>query len=203
MLTDRFRSAVETGDVTGVSELFREDAVFRSPVVYRPYVGREAVLKVLEAAERVLNLGGHFRYIHQLEDRDAGVAILEFATEVDGRQVEGIDKLNSASRDENSSLNIEFTPDRNLESAANDVRDRVSRVMQKLPPESDAPQIGKQSDNADAVMIIILNSATRNPLEVTDYAYRYLVDRFAAVPGVATVNLNGARIFQLGAKVIF
>ena len=93
MLSDRFRSAVETGDVTGVSELFREDAVFRSPVVYRPYVGREAVLKVLEAAERVLNLAGQFRYIHQLEDRDAGVAILEFATEVDGREVEGIDKL--------------------------------------------------------------------------------------------------------------
>ena len=93
MLSDPFRAAVETGDLTGVSELFREDAVFRSPVVYRPYAGRDAVLKILEAAERVLNAGGQFRYVHQLEDRDAGVAILEFATEVDGRQVEGIDKL--------------------------------------------------------------------------------------------------------------
>ena len=67
--------------------------MFRSPVVYRPYAGRDAVLKVLEAAERVLGVGGHFRYVHQLEDREARVAILEFATEVDGRQVEGIDKL--------------------------------------------------------------------------------------------------------------
>jgi hypothetical protein len=93
MLSDRFRGAVETGEVAGASGLFCEDAVFRSPVVYRPYEGREAVLKVLEAAEHVLGRGGHFRYVHQLEDTDARVAILEFATEVDGRQVEGIDKL--------------------------------------------------------------------------------------------------------------
>lgn len=93
MLSDRFRTAVEAGDVAGASRLFREDAVFRSPVVYRPYAGRDAVLKILEAAERVLGAGGHFHYVHQLEDRDARVVILEFATEVDGRQVEGIDKL--------------------------------------------------------------------------------------------------------------
>ena len=93
MLSDRFRAAVEAGEIGRSSELFCEDAVFRSPVVYRPYKGRETVLKVLAAAERVLGLGGHFRYVHQLEDADARVAILEFATEVDGRQVEGIDKL--------------------------------------------------------------------------------------------------------------
>jgi hypothetical protein len=93
MLSERFRTAVEAGEAAGSSELFHEDAVFRSPVVYGPYVGRDSVLKVLEAAERVLGLGGHFRYVHQLEDNDARVAILEFATEVDGRQVEGIDKL--------------------------------------------------------------------------------------------------------------
>lgn len=93
MLSDPFRTAVEAGQIASSPELFREDAVFRSPVVYRPYAGRDAVLKVLEAAERVLGLGGHFRYVHQLEDSDARIAILEFATEVDGRQVEGIDKL--------------------------------------------------------------------------------------------------------------
>src|SRR6516165_1084867 len=93
MLSDRFRTAVEAGDIASATELFREDAVFRSAVVYRPYTGRDAVLKVLEAAEQVLGLGGHFRYLHQLEDGEARVAFLEFATEVDGRQVEGIDKL--------------------------------------------------------------------------------------------------------------
>ena len=93
MLSDRFRVAVEAGEIGRSSELFREDAIFRSPVVYRPYEGRDTVLKVLQAAERVLGRGGQFRYVHQLEDADALVAILEFATEVDGRQVEGIDRL--------------------------------------------------------------------------------------------------------------
>ncbi|HTX32334.1 MAG TPA: nuclear transport factor 2 family protein [Solirubrobacteraceae bacterium] len=93
MLADRFRGAVEAGEIGGASELFSPDVVFRSPVVYRPYAGRETVLKVLQAAERVLGGGGQFRYVHQLEDADARVAILEFTTEVDGREVEGIDKL--------------------------------------------------------------------------------------------------------------
>jgi len=93
MLSARFRSAVEEGGIGELSELFREDAVFRSPVVFKPYEGRDQVLKVLRAAERVLGVGGHFRYVHQLEDENDRVALLEFATEVDGKHVEGIDKL--------------------------------------------------------------------------------------------------------------
>jgi hypothetical protein len=94
MLSDRFRAAVEGGGVAEqVAELLHEDAVFRSPVLFKPYEGREQVLKVLTAAERVLASAGHFRYLHQLEDAHDRVAFLEFATEVDGKQVEGIDKL--------------------------------------------------------------------------------------------------------------
>ena len=93
MLSDRFRAAVEAGDVDQLRDLFREDAVFRSPVVFKPYVGRDQVMKVLQAAEQVLGLGGAFRYVHQLEDVTDRVAMLEFATEIDGRQIEGIDKL--------------------------------------------------------------------------------------------------------------
>jgi hypothetical protein len=93
MLSDRFRTAVENGNVDQARELFREDAVFRSPVLFKPYRGRDDVCKVLRAAERVLGLGGNFRYLHQLEDPHDRVAILEFATTVDGRDVEGIDKL--------------------------------------------------------------------------------------------------------------
>jgi hypothetical protein len=93
MLSDRFRTTIESRDLDNVAELFREDASFRSPVLFKPYEGREQVLKVLRAAERVLGVGDGFRYVHQLEDPDDRVAILEFATEIDGRQVEGIDKL--------------------------------------------------------------------------------------------------------------
>lgn len=93
MLSDRFRAAVERRDIGRATELFHEDAAFRSPVVFKPYEGRDQVLKVLQAADEVLAAGGNFRYLHQLEDPDERVAILEFATEIDGRQVEGVDKL--------------------------------------------------------------------------------------------------------------
>jgi hypothetical protein len=93
MLSARFRAAVEDGNVGQVPELFHEGAAFRSPVLFKPYEGRDQVLKVLRAAERVLGIGDRFRYLHQLEDPNDRVAILEFATEVDGKQVEGIDKL--------------------------------------------------------------------------------------------------------------
>ena len=93
MLSTRFRTTAEEGNLDHAPELFHEDVTFRSPVLFKPYEGREKVLKVLEAAERVLGLGDRFRYVHQLEDPGERVAILEFATEVDGKQVEGINKL--------------------------------------------------------------------------------------------------------------
>src|SRR5436305_5354872 len=93
MLSDRFRTAVERGNVDEAADLFSEDAVLLSPVLFKPYEGRDRVVKVLQAAERVLGLGGEFRYVHQLEDPNERVAMLEFATVVDGKQVEGIDKL--------------------------------------------------------------------------------------------------------------
>lgn len=93
MLSDQFRTVVEHGNVEQAADLFSEDAVFRSPVLFKPYEGRGQVMRVLRAAERVLGLSGRFRYVHQLEDPDDRVAILEFATVVEGKQVEGIDKL--------------------------------------------------------------------------------------------------------------
>jgi hypothetical protein len=93
MLSQPFRDAVEAREVAGARDLFREDVVFRSPVVFKPYRGRDQVLAVLSAAERVLAGGSQFRYVHQLEDPQECVAMLEFETEVDGKRVEGIDKL--------------------------------------------------------------------------------------------------------------
>jgi hypothetical protein len=128
MLSDRFRTAVEAGEVAGAADLFREDAVFRSPVVFRPYAGRDTVLKVLEAAERVLALGGHFRYVHQLEDSDARVAILEFATEVDGRQVEGIDKLTFDQDGRISELKVMLRPASALSAVGPRMADEFARL---------------------------------------------------------------------------
>jgi multidrug efflux pump len=111
--------------------------------------------------------------------------------------LEGVDKVTSQSRDERSSVSVQFTASRDMDSAANDVRDRVTRITGRLPDEADPPQIQKQESGSDPVMFVILTSTTRNGLELTDYAERYLVDRIGAVPGVASVFINGARRYSM------
>ena len=114
-----------------------------------------------------------------IEDRIAGI--------------EGILKLESESEDEKSSIRIEFDVERDVDAAANDVRDRISRVVAQLPPEADPPQVGKADSSSDPVMTISFNSEAMSPIELTDYAERYIVDRLSTVPGVARASLSGAR----------
>jgi multidrug efflux pump len=133
--------------------------------------------------------------------RGANASVIETrVTQVIENEVaglEGVDKLTSQSRDERASVNVQFTADRDVDAAANDVRDRVSRVMSRLPAEADAPQIEKVESGADPVLIGILASSSRSALELTDYAQRYLVDRISTVPGVANVVLAGSRRFAM------
>jgi multidrug efflux pump len=111
--------------------------------------------------------------------------------------IEGVERLNSASRDERSQINVEFTLDRDLDSAANDVRERLSRVAARLPLESDPPQITKVDSGADPIMWITVSSTQRSILELTDYMQRYLVDQFATIDGVANVRVNGGRRYAM------
>jgi multidrug efflux pump len=111
--------------------------------------------------------------------------------------LEGVDKLTSSSRDERSQITVQFNSNRDMDAAANDVRDRVTRVAARLPEEADPPQIEKVENGADPVLFIILTSSRRNGLELTDYAERYLVDRLGAVPGVASAFINGARRYSM------
>ena len=127
MLSDRFRAAVESGDVSQAHELFHEDACFRSPVVFRPYEGRERVVKILGAAESVLSASGRFRYVHQLEDAQDRVAILEFATEVDGREVEGIDKLTFDEDGRITEFKVMLRPASGLSAVAARMADELER----------------------------------------------------------------------------
>jgi hypothetical protein len=133
VLSDRFRAAVEGGHVDQAAELFRDDAAFRSPVLFKPYEGREQVLEVLRAAERVLGAGGTFRYVHQLEDPDDRVAILEFATEIDGKQVEGIDKLTFDVDGLITELKVMIRPASALQLVGAKMADELSRVGLGLP----------------------------------------------------------------------
>jgi hypothetical protein len=133
MLSDRFRAAVEAGEVVHSADLFRADAVFRSPVVFRPCSGRDTVLRVLEAAERVLGASGQFHYVHQLEDGDARVAILEFATEVDGREVEGIDKLTFDEDGRISELKVMLRPVSALQAVGGRMAEEFARLGISAP----------------------------------------------------------------------
>ena len=133
MLSDPFRAAVERGGVHQASELFREDAVFRSPVLFKPYEGRDQLLRVLEAAEHVLGLGGKFRYVHQLEDPAERVAMLEFVTEVDGKQVEGIDKLTFDEDGLITELKVLIRPASALQLVGAKMAEEFSRVGLGLP----------------------------------------------------------------------
>jgi hypothetical protein len=133
MLSARFRAAVEEGNVDQAPELFHEDACFRSPVVFKPYEGRDQVLKVLGAAERVLGAGERFRYLHQLEDPGDRVAILEFATEVDGKQVEGIDKLTFDEDGRITELTVMMRPASALQVVGARMAEEFERVGLGLP----------------------------------------------------------------------
>ena len=114
-----------------------------------------------------------------IEDRIAGI--------------EGILKIESDSEDERSSIRIEFDVSRDIDAAANDVRDRISRVLTQLPPEADPPQIAKSDSYAESVMFLSFNSDEMTPLELTDYAERYIIDQLSTVPGVSRAAISGAR----------
>jgi len=118
-----------------------------------------------------------------IEDRVAGL--------------EGVTKITSQSIDGRSSINLEFDPDRDVDAAANDVRDRVARVSSNLPEEAEPPEIGKVDFNSEPIIFLNLSSSTLSPLELTDYAERVLVERLGVLPGVARVRMNGARRYAM------
>jgi SnoaL-like domain len=88
MKSDRFRAAVEAKDVSAIGEVFTDDVTFRSPVVFKPYEGREAVAMILGAVAQVFE---DFRYTDQVETGDA--ASLAFSARVGTRELDGIDLI--------------------------------------------------------------------------------------------------------------
>lgn len=111
--------------------------------------------------------------------------------------IEGIKSIESKSQDGISQISIEFNLNKNVDEAANDVRDRVSRVSSKLPDEAEQPQISKVDANAQPIFWISLRSKTRNALEITDYARRNIVDRLSVLDGVSSVRIGGERKYAM------
>ena len=106
---------------------------------------------------------------------------------------EGIKNIDSKSENGRSTINIEFDTSIELDNAANDVRERVARVVDNLPSEADPPQILKRAAGFTTTMWLALSSSTWSDLELGDYAERYLVDTFSSVKNVGRILVGGLR----------
>ena len=107
--------------------------------------------------------------------------------------IEGIRAMTSSSSDGTSRIMIEFNLSRNIEAAASDVRDRVARILDELPPEAEAPWMDKADADASPIIQLVMSTSRLGPMELSDYAERYVVDRFSSLDGVSRVNVMGAR----------
>jgi multidrug efflux pump len=111
--------------------------------------------------------------------------------------IEGVRTVKSVSREEVSQVTVEFLPERDVDAAANDVRDRVARVRGVLPDEADESVVSKIEADAQAIMWLAFNSERHHTLELSDYADRYIADRLKTLPGVASVIIGGNRRYAM------
>ena len=111
--------------------------------------------------------------------------------------IEGIKTIKSQSKEEVSQVTVTFNTNRNIEDATNDVRDRVSRVKVLLPDQTDDPIVSKREADAWPVMWIAVTSDRHSPMELSDYADRFLLDPLKTVSGVATVIIGGERKYSM------
>nr|WP_298379057.1 efflux RND transporter permease subunit [uncultured Halomonas sp.] len=123
------------------------------------------------------------RITQVLEDRIAGIS--------------GIQVISSSSQDGRSSISAEFRLDKNIDDAANDIRDRIAGARDELPDEAEAPEISKEDANSDVVMWLVLAGDGYTTAELTDYASRYLQDRFSVQEGVSRVRIGGDREYAM------
>ncbi len=107
--------------------------------------------------------------------------------------IEGIDLISSTSRDGRSTVTIEFALSRDIEDAANDVRNAVSRARGQLPADIDEPVVQKADADADPIIWFTLRSTSMDRIALTDYAERNIVDRLSTIDGVANVRVGGPR----------
>ncbi|MBO9424909.1 efflux RND transporter permease subunit [Labrenzia sp. R4_1] len=107
--------------------------------------------------------------------------------------VAGVKTISSSSRRGRSRVVVEFEVGNDIDAAANDVRDAVSRVRADLPSDADEPQVVKNDADSDPVMRLAVTSDRLSAAEITDYVDRYVIDRLATVPGVASIDTYGGR----------
>jgi len=111
--------------------------------------------------------------------------------------IEGVDVLSSISRQERSQITIRFRIERSADSAAADVRDRVSRVRRRLPDDVDEPVIAKVEADASPIIWLAFSSERHSPLEMSDFANRVVKPRLQTLPGAADARVFGERRYSM------
>ncbi|MBW4891155.1 efflux RND transporter permease subunit [Mucilaginibacter sp. HMF5004] len=112
--------------------------------------------------------------------------------------IPGIRNISSTSNVGSSNITVEFNLDADLETAANDVRDKVGQAQRQLPQDIDAPPVVTKADaNADQIITVTVSSNTRNILQIDDYAENVLQQALQTVPGVSSVNVQGQRQYAM------
>ena len=111
--------------------------------------------------------------------------------------IEGVETIESQSSNGEGSISIEFSLERDIEAAANDVRDAVSRVVDRLPDESEPPEIEKAESDSEVILWLNMSSTRMDTLELSDYAERYVVDRLSSIDGVSRVRIGGDQRYAM------
>ncbi|NLT03590.1 MAG: efflux RND transporter permease subunit [Bacteroidales bacterium] len=111
--------------------------------------------------------------------------------------IPGIRSISSSSRDGSSFINVEFTLEVDLETAANDVRDKVSGAMRRLPQDVDPPVVEKNDADAQPIYSVTLQSATRDIIDLSEYAEVNFKERLQTISGVSAVNVWGSKRYSI------
>lgn len=112
--------------------------------------------------------------------------------------IDGIKNISSSSNQGSSSITIEFNLDKNLEEAANDVRDKVSQAGRYLPKDIDGnPVVSKADANSDAIISMTIQSDKRSILEISDFAENVIAQRIQTIPGVSSVQIWGQKKYAM------
>ncbi|WP_443945871.1 efflux RND transporter permease subunit [Pedobacter sp. AW1-32] len=112
--------------------------------------------------------------------------------------IDGIRNISSSSNQGASNITIEFNLDKNIEEAANDVRDKVSQAARTLPRDIDGlPIVSKADANSDAILSMTIQSDKRNTMQLSDFAENVIADRIQTIPGVSSVQIQGQRKYSM------
>ena len=112
--------------------------------------------------------------------------------------IDGIRNVTSSSNQGSSTITVEFNLDKDLETAANDVRDKVSQAVRSLPQDIDSPPVVSKADaNGDAIISMTVQSDTRNALELSDYAENVIGQRLETIPGVSGIQIWGQKRYAM------